>query len=95
MQNCCDYVLQSELLKRETELLYLTEYEKQANQYAMSAHELIALGNGACIEASIFNNVLEDYVSSWPLCLMAGIFVNCVSVPAFVFLFSCTTLDVL
>jgi hypothetical protein len=60
----------------------------------MSAHELIALGNGACIEVSIFTSVLEDYLSSWPLCLMAGIFVNCVSVPAFVFLFSCTTLDV-
>jgi len=44
----------------------------------MSAHELIALGNGACIEASIFTNILEDYLISWPLCLMAGIFVNVV-----------------
>lgn len=33
----------------------------------MSAHELIALGNGACIEASIFTNILEDYLISWPL----------------------------
>jgi len=44
------------VVERKTELLYLTEYEKKANQYAMSVHKLITLGNGACIEASIFTN---------------------------------------